>query len=198
MVVTKSRISSALVVLVLCVVCEARAESTELVFNPVPAIEKIPSNPSAVWLSQVFQYPAKYGLGEWEPVDARLSDSSGLISYSINFASSYPIDKHRLFTSMPRLNVKWINPRVNQSLSLNLWKQDVDGVLKKEAPWITPGNLTWTLVNFVYECAVPGRIYRIDLTTIDARSRKRLEHRTDNKILEMDYTNSWPRVCGHN
>jgi hypothetical protein len=194
-VMNRSRLSAALITIALCGSYASKTEAAEPAFNPIPGIAKIPSNPSVTWLSQVFESPTKYGLDEWVPVRSSLSDTSGLIAYSVDFSSSYPIDKGRLLASMPKLKVKWINPRVEQSLSLELWKEDVDGVLKKESPWITPGRLTWTLVNFVYECAVPGRIYRIDLTRIDARSHKRLEYRLDNEMLTMDYDDSWPRVC---
>lgn len=195
MVTNRSRLSATLITIALCGSYACKAGTAASAFNPIPTIAKIPSNPSAAWLAQVYEFPTRYGLGEWVSVRSSLSDTSGLIAYSVDFSSSYPIDKGRLLASTPKLKVNWINPRVEQSLSLQLWKEDADGALKEESPWITAGRLTWTLVNFVYECAVPGRIYRIDLTEIDARSHKRLGYRLDNEMLTMDYDHSWPRVC---
>jgi hypothetical protein len=47
----------------------------------------------------------------------------------------------------------------------------------------------------LYEFVVPGRIYRVDLVTIDAHTRRQLERRVDNEMLEMDFTDSWEGVC---
>ena len=195
MTMNRTTLSFATIVIALCFSCVSKAIAAETAFNPIPVIPIIPSNPSVTWLSHVFESPTNYGLDEWAPDKSSLTDDAGQIRYSVDFRSSYPVDKGRLLASTPKLKVKWINPRVEQLLLLELWKEDVHGALKEQSPWITPGRLTWTLVNFVYECAVPGRIYRVDLTTIDARSHVRLEYRLDNVMLDMDYTDSWPRVC---
>ena len=136
MVTNRSSLSAALITIALCGSYACKAETAASAFNPIPTITKIPSNPSAAWLAQVYESPTRYGLGEWVSVRSSLSDTSGLIAYSVDFSSSYPIDKGRLLASTPKLKVSWINPRVEQSLSLQLWKEDADGALKEESPWI--------------------------------------------------------------
>ena len=168
--------------------------SSGLSFNPIPKLTKLPANVSAAWLLRVYDAPQKFGLDEWIPETTDLSDS-GRVAYSVDFTSTYPIDKKRLRTSTSSLKVDWVSPRVQQSLSLRLWNEEPSDELKKESPWISPGRLTWTLANFVYECAVPGRIYRVDLVTVDARTQRQLERRIDNEMLAMDYTNSWEGIC---
>lgn len=172
----------------------AQPFSSEPIFNPIPKLTKLPANVSAAWLLHVYEAPQKYDMDEWVPMQVNISDSD-LMAYSVNFISTYPIDKKRLQSSNPALKVNWISPRVRQSLSLDLWKEEPSDELKIESPWILPGRLTWTLVNFVYECTVPGRIYRIDLTRVDARTQHQLERRIDNEMLTMDYTHSWESVC---
>lgn len=187
--------SSLIVLSILSWLYATNACASDSAFNPIPKITNNPSNPSVNWLSQVYAHPEKYGMDEWQPVKSSLTDSSLLIAYTVDFVASYPVDINRLIDSTPKLKVNWIKPRVRQSLSLQLWNQEVTGDLKKESPWITPGRLTFTLVNFVYECAIPQRIYIVDLTTMDVRSKKRLQYRLDNEMLAMDYTNSWSGVC---
>lgn len=172
----------------------APVSSSGLGFNSIPKLAKLPANVSAAWLLRVYEEPQKFGMDEWVPKNTDLSDS-GQIAYSVDFTSTYPIDKKRLQGSTPGLKVDWIRPRVQQSLSLRLWNEEASDELKKESPWISPGRLTWTLVNFVYECAVLGRIYRVDLVTVDAHTQRQLERRIDNEMLGMDYTHSWEGVC---
>jgi hypothetical protein len=128
--------------------------------NPVPQLRHIPVNASSAWLRIVYADPRAFGIDDWTPFHAELTNVSPTAFY-IDFRATYPIDKQRLRSAAPDLQVAWQSPRIEQRLSLELWKAEVDGDLKKESSWITPGRLTWTLVNFVYECAVPHRIYRI-------------------------------------